>query len=138
MSLQLLIKNLFLEFVLVYRCLQILDMKKLKQKGLVGFQEKFQRLIIKIINSNFHTLVGTKLSIVKESKIFKDIENKSHMYFVHSYEFIPDDKSVVSATTDYSSNIVCSVEKENIFGTQFHPEKSDKLGLQIINNFINL
>ena len=42
------------------------------------------------------------------------------------------------STTDYSSNIVCSVEKENIFGTQFHPEKSDKLGLQIIENFINL
>ena len=45
------------------------------------------------------------------------------MYFVHSYEFIPEDKNVISATTDYSSNIVCSVEKENIFGTQFHPEK---------------
>ena len=60
------------------------------------------------------------------------------MYFVHSYEFIPEDKSVISATTDYSSNIVCSVEKENIFGTQFHPEKSDKIGLQIIRNFINL
>jgi glutamine amidotransferase len=52
------------------------------------------------------------------------------MYFVHSYEFIPNDKSVISATTDYSSNIVCAVEKENIFGTQFHPEKSDKTGLK--------
>ena len=79
-----------------------------------------------------------QIKIVKEGKIFKDIENNSHMYFVHSYEFIPKDKSVISATTDYSSNIVCSVEKENIFGTQFHPEKSDKIGLQIIENFINL
>ena len=79
-----------------------------------------------------------QINIVKDSKIFKDIENNSHMYFVHSYEFIPDDKSVISATTDYSSNIVCSVEKENIFGTQFHPEKSDKLGLKIIDNFISL
>ena len=79
-----------------------------------------------------------ELSIVKDSQIFKDIKNKSHMYFVHSYEFIPKDKNVISATTDYSSNIVCSVEKENIFGTQFHPEKSDKMGLKIINNFINL
>ena len=79
-----------------------------------------------------------QINLVKDSKIFKDIENNSHMYFVHSYEFIPEDKSVISATTDYSSNIVCSVEKENIFGTQFHPEKSDKLGLQIINNFINI
>ena len=79
-----------------------------------------------------------EISMTKDSKIFKGIENKSHMYFVHSYEFIPEDKSVISATTDYSSNIVCSVEKENIFGTQFHPEKSDKLGLNIIDNFINI
>jgi len=79
-----------------------------------------------------------QINIVKDSKIFKDIKNSSHMYFVHSYEFVPNDKNVISATTDYSSNIVCSVEKENIFGTQFHPEKSDKMGLKIINNFISL
>ena len=79
-----------------------------------------------------------QINIVKQSKIFENIENNSHMYFVHSYEFIPEDKNVISATTDYSKNIVCSVEKENIFGTQFHPEKSDKLGLKIIDNFINI
>jgi glutamine amidotransferase len=79
-----------------------------------------------------------ELNIVKNSEIFKDIKNKSHMYFVHSYEFIPADKNVISATTDYSSSIVCSVEKENIFGTQFHPEKSDKEGLKIIKNFIEM
>ena len=79
-----------------------------------------------------------EINITKESKIFKEIENNSHMYFVHSYELIPNDKNVVSAITDYSSNIVCSIEKENIFGTQFHPEKSDKAGLKIIDNFINL
>ena len=79
-----------------------------------------------------------QINIVKDSKIYKDIENNSHMYFVHSYEFIPNEKNVISATTDYGSNIVCSVETENIFGTQFHPEKSDKLGLKIIDNFINL
>ncbi len=79
-----------------------------------------------------------QINIVKDSKIFKDIKDNSHMYFVHSYEFIPEDKNVISATTDYSSNIVCSVEKENIFGTQFHPEKSDTMGLKIIDNFINL
>ena len=79
-----------------------------------------------------------QINIVKDSKIFKDVENNSHMYFVHSYEFIPEDKNVISATTDYSSNIVCSVEKENIFGTQFHPEKSDKIGLKIIENFMRL
>ncbi len=79
-----------------------------------------------------------EINIMKDSKIFKGIENNSHMYFVHSYEFVPENKSVISATTDYSSNVVCAVEKENIFGTQFHPEKSDKIGLKIIDNFINL
>ena len=79
-----------------------------------------------------------EIEIQKESKIFKDIKNKSHMYFVHSYEFIPEDKSVISATTDYSSKIVCSIERDNLFGTQFHPEKSDKIGLRIIENFIKL
>ena len=79
-----------------------------------------------------------QINIVKDSKIFKGIENNSHMYFVHSYEFVPEDNNVVSSTTDYSSNIVCSIEKENIFGTQFHPEKSDKTGLKIIDNFISL
>ena len=79
-----------------------------------------------------------QINILKDSKIFKQVENNSHMYFVHSYEFIPKDNRVISATTDYSTKVVCSVEKENLFGTQFHPEKSDKTGLKVINNFINL
>ena len=79
-----------------------------------------------------------EINIMKDSKIFEGIENNSHMYFVHSYEFVPEDKSVILATTDYSSSVVCAAEKENIFGTQFHPEKSDKIGLKIINNFISL
>ncbi len=79
-----------------------------------------------------------EIEIQKESKMFKDVKNKSHMYFVHSYEFIPEDKSVISAITYYSSKIVCSIEKDNLFGTQFHPEKSDKIGLKIIDNFIKL
>ena len=64
-----------------------------------------------------------QINIVKESKIFKDIENNSHMYFVHSYEFIPKDKNVISATTDYSSNVVCAVEKENILEPNFTQKK---------------
>ena len=79
-----------------------------------------------------------EITITKDSKILKNIDNKSHMYFVHSYEFGPEEKNVISSITDYSTNIVCSVEKENIFGTQFHPEKSDKLGLQFIENFISI
>jgi glutamine amidotransferase len=98
--------------------------------------------VLKIDNQNgkykLPHIGWNQINILKDSKIFKDIENNSHMYFVHSYEFVPEDKNVISATTDYSSNIVSSVEKENIFGTQFHPEKSDTLGLKIIDNFIKL
>ena len=79
-----------------------------------------------------------EIEIRKESKLFMDIKNQSHMYFVHSYEFVPEDKSVILATTDYSSKIVCAVERNNLFGTQFHPEKSDKSGLKIIDNFLKL
>ena len=79
-----------------------------------------------------------QINIIKDSKIYKGVKNNSHMYFVHSYEIIPKNKNVISSTTNYSSKIVSSIEKENIFGTQFHPEKSDKIGLKIIDNFINL
>ena len=98
--------------------------------------------VLKIDNQNgkykLPHIGWNQINILKESKIFKGIENKSHMYFVHSYEFVPNDKSIVSATTDYSSKIVSSIEKENIFGTQFHPEKSDKVGLILIKNFLEL
>jgi len=115
----------------------------------VGFEEKETKglgwisgKVSKIDNKNskykLPHIGWNQINIVKDSKIFKNIENNSHMYFVHSYEFVPEDKNVISATVDYSSNIVCSVEKGNIFGTQFHPEKSDKIGLKIIDNFINL
>jgi glutamine amidotransferase len=107
-------------------------------KGLGWISGKVSKIDNKNRKYKIPHIGWNQINIVKDSKIFKEIENNSHMYFVHSYEFIPEDKNVISATTDYSSNIVCSVEKENIFGTQFHPEKSDKLGLQLINNFINL
>ena len=109
-----------------------------KTKGLGWIPGKVSKIDNKNGKYKLPHIGWNQINIVKESKILKNIENNSHMYFVHSYEFIPEDKNVISATTDYSSNIVCSVEKENIFGTQFHPEKSDKIGLKIINNFINL
>ena len=109
-----------------------------KTKGLGWISGKVSKIDNKHGKFKLPHIGWNEINIIQKSKIFKNIENKSHMYFVHSYEFIPKDKNVITATTDYSSNIVCSVEKENIFGTQFHPEKSDKLGLQIINNFINL
>jgi len=109
-----------------------------KTKGLGWMPGKVSKIDNKDGKYKLPHIGWNQINIVKESKILKNIDNNSHMYFVHSYEFIPSDKNVISATTDYSTNIVCSVEKENLFGTQFHPEKSDKTGLKIIQNFINL
>jgi len=98
--------------------------------------------VLKIDNKNgeykLPHIGWNQINIVKQSSMYNNIENNSHMYFVHSYEFVPEDKKVISATTNYSSKIVCAVEKENIFGTQFHPEKSDKVGLTLIQNFLKI
>ena len=112
--------------------------EEIETKGLGWISGKVSKIDNKSGKFKLPHIGWNEIEIVNQSKIFKDIENKSHMYFVHSYEFIPEDKSVISATTDYSSKIVCSVERDNLFGTQFHPEKSDKTGLKIIKNFINL
>ena len=107
-------------------------------KGLGWISGKVKKIDNKDGKYKLPHIGWNEINILKDSKIFKDIKNKSHMYFVHSYEFIPDDKNLVSTTIDYSTKIVSSVEKDNLFGTQFHPEKSDKLGLKIINNFLSL
>lgn len=73
-----------------------------------------------------------------ESKLFARIKNNSYFYFVHSYHAAPSDKNLISATTDYGEKITAAVERENIFATQFHPEKSGDVGLQVLKNFIEL
>ena len=79
-----------------------------------------------------------ELKIENNSKVFKDVVNKNHAYFIHSYEFIPKDKKNISITTNYGKDVIAAVSLENIFGSQFHPEKSDKTGLIIIKNFLDL
>jgi len=72
------------------------------------------------------------------SRVFKDVINKNHAYFIHSYEFIPVDKKTVSITSSYGKDIVSAVSFENIYGSQFHPEKSQTTGIKILTNFLNL
>lgn len=59
-----------------------------------------------------------------------------HAYFVHSYEFLPDDPSTICATVDYGGTLVAVVAKDNMAGTQFHPEKSQAAGLALLGNFL--
>ncbi|BCN30447.1 imidazole glycerol phosphate synthase subunit HisH [Anaeromicropila herbilytica] len=78
------------------------------------------------------------LDINPESKLYRGIENNSYVYFVHSYYLKAKNEQEVVATTDYSTLIHASVEKDNIFACQFHPEKSGDVGLKILENFANL
>jgi imidazole glycerol-phosphate synthase subunit HisH len=77
-----------------------------------------------------------QLEFKKNFFLFSNLKNKSHMYFIHSYELVTKQKKFVVATTNYGSSIVVAVAKENIFGTQFHPEKSQKNGLIVLENFL--
>ena len=75
------------------------------------------------------------LNILKSGGIFKGVENGSHVYFVHSYYLDAQDKSIVSAQTEYGVKLDAAVSAGNVFATQFHPEKSGGTGLKILKNF---
>ena len=79
-----------------------------------------------------------ELKIDNVSNVFKDAINKNHAYFIHSYEFIPEDKKNVSITTNYGKDVIAAVSFKNIYGSQFHPEKSQNTGIKILTNFLNL
>jgi imidazole glycerol-phosphate synthase subunit HisH len=71
----------------------------------------------------------------QDSPLFRDIPDGSYVYFVHSYYVAPENSSVIAATTNYGVDFTSIIAKDNLFGTQFHPEKSQTLGLQILRNF---
>ena len=79
-----------------------------------------------------------ELKVENSSKVFRSVINNNHAYFIHSYEFIPHDKKTISITTDYGKDVTAAVSSENIFGSQFHPEKSQNTGITILTNFLNL
>lgn len=79
-----------------------------------------------------------QLSFKRRPPAFKGIDDGSNVYFVHSYYVRPDDSSVIATTTDYGIEFCSSVWKDNIVATQFHPEKSQAIGLQILKNFAEL
>jgi glutamine amidotransferase len=73
---------------------------------------------------------------IKKQKYFDTLQGKD-FYFIHSYHFIPDNKDVIAATVQYGGELVAAVQKENIFATQFHPEKSQVAGLSLLKNYFN-
>jgi imidazole glycerol-phosphate synthase subunit HisH len=75
---------------------------------------------------------------LKSSPLFKGVPDNSYFYFVHSYAVEPKDKQVIISTTDYGKKFTSGINYRNIFGVQFHPEKSGALGLKVLKNFVNL
>ena len=78
------------------------------------------------------------LQFQNSGRLFENLPQDSYVYFVHSYYLQAEDESIVKATTDYSTCIHASVEKDNVFACQFHPEKSSDVGLTILKNFCAL
>ena len=78
------------------------------------------------------------LHLQNQGRLFQGLSEQSYVYFVHSYYLKAEDEQIVKATTDYSVNIHASVEKDNVFACQFHPEKSSDVGLKILKNFVEL
>ncbi len=77
-----------------------------------------------------------QLKILKEgSRLFSGVKDGENFYFVHSYYVIPGDKNIISCNTDYGIRLTAGIECDNIYGLQFHPEKSSKSGLKILKNF---
>ena len=97
----------------------------------------------KCIRFDVDTTMGLKvphmgwnqLEIQRRSPIFRDLPDRANVYFVHGYHVVPDDESLIATTTDYGRPFVSSIWRDNVMATQFHPEKSQTVGLSILKNF---
>jgi glutamine amidotransferase len=78
------------------------------------------------------------VKLPEDMDLFAGLGKEKHFYFAHSFYAEPADEQVKTAYTDYGFELVASVQKENIYGTQFHPEKSGKAGLSVLRNFYNI
>ena len=101
-------------------------------KGLDVFKGKVVRFQIDL---KVPHMGWNNVKILRRPPIFDGIQDESFFYFVHSYYVVPDDTAAISTTTDYGITFTSMVWKDNIFATQFHPEKSQETGLRILKNF---
>jgi glutamine amidotransferase len=93
---------------------------------------------LKVPHMGWNQVSANRKPLTANRNILKDIPNNFYFYFVHSYFVVPEDKSVIVATTDYGVEFASVIQKDNIWGVQFHPEKSQELGLKILQNFVDL
>ncbi len=96
-----------------------------------GMQEGGEKLPVPHMGWN-------QISLKAETPLFNDISDGSNVYFVHSYYVKPDDPSAVAATCSYGLEFCAAIRKDNVMATQFHPEKSQGIGLQMLKNFAEI
>ncbi len=104
-------------------------------KGLALFEGKNVRLRgnVKVPHMGWNTL-----QIVKQNELFEGVADESYVYFVHSLYPVPKDKAIVATETEYGATFTSAIASKNVFGTQFHPEKSGDIGLKILKNFAKI
>jgi len=103
---------------------------------LKGEVKRFKARGLKVPHMGWNSIVHSPQSIVHSKRILTGVPNGSYMYFVHSYYVKPKDRAVILTTTDYGGRFVSGICKGNTYGLQFHPEKSQELGLRILANFV--
>lgn len=119
--------------------LQLMFMESQEAKGVKGLEifkgtvKKFTSLKVPHIGWN-----QLNLNSKNNSQLFFGIEENANMYFCHSYYVEPKDENIISATTNYGIDFVSAVSQGKTFGVQFHPEKSQSIGLKILENFAKL
>lgn len=106
-------------------------------KGFGWIRGHVKKINIKNLNLKLPHMGWNEISIDTEIPLFKNLTQDKHFYFVHSYQFITESEKDVVASTFHQDKMTAAVLKDNIFGTQFHPEKSQKNGIRILENFIN-
>ena len=106
-----------------------------KIHGLDWIEGRVEKIEIKNKELKLPHVGWNNVSLTRTSLLYDGIPEDSCFYFVHSYQFIPDDKSLITSFCEYGSKVTASVQKDNIFGVQFHPEKSQTAGLLLLENF---
>jgi glutamine amidotransferase len=107
-------------------------------EGLNFIPGEVRRLISQNKNERLPHIGWNEICARKRTKFLENIPDGTDFYFVHSYHFVPEVTSDILAETYYCDGFTCIVERENVFGTQFHPEKSGRMGFQILRNFLNI
>ncbi|MCW9032882.1 MAG: imidazole glycerol phosphate synthase subunit HisH [Rhodospirillales bacterium] len=119
--------------------MQLLATKGLEHGEQMGFDwisGKVQALTPSDPNLKIPHMGWNELRFGTVHPVFADLPGEAHTYFVHSYHFDCDDPSMVLSTVDYGGTVTAAVGRDNIIGTQFHPEKSQGVGLKVITNFL--